>query len=412
VKPLDVDTNLGFRMSTVCTLVTPDAASESSSSGSGSSVEVQLQPSSSLSNPYNETSLHSIHSYKDCYTSTFLVLRRRDVKDKVYEQIIMCVLLEYDRPASVDGSCTLAHCLEKDVLTGGAICLQVLINFHLPCHFSTLYSCTLLMLAYSCLSNQIVFTNCFSQHAPNQLAQELPSTITSSSSTSDSVSGSSLARFSLLTFNWQSDLASSWQLQQMDSDSLDSTLNCFVHRLSVFFKTLTNKFPDLAVSCPAAYDLDDATEDIILPDPQEVNYFDTSAVWLGRNLGFKWQNHTHKVNVPFTKWEREKKTLDWFVPEKKSLLHHLVELVETRMCRPIGGFDISNRGSCLPFASDSLTSRSSGAHGHMDTSVSSQLGVHDGSNTRVGKSCSINFVIPGFMKCASSFLFEGTFRLD
>jgi hypothetical protein len=131
MKPLDVDTNLGFQMSTVCTLVGDGVASGVGSRGS--EVEVKLEPSSSLSNPYKETAFHNVEAYKDCYTSTFIVLRSRYVKDKVYKDIIMCVLLEYDRPASAEYSHTLMDCLEKDSMTGGAMCLQVL-HHHRPCH--------------------------------------------------------------------------------------------------------------------------------------------------------------------------------------------------------------------------------------------------------------------------------------
>ena len=120
LKPLGADINFGFKMCTVCS-----SLRHSARGGSASKEEVQLTPSSSLLNPYEASFNNVENSYKDCYTSSFIVLRKRYMTDKIYENILMCMLTKYDDQV-VDGSGSLLNCFEKDILTGGALCLQVL----------------------------------------------------------------------------------------------------------------------------------------------------------------------------------------------------------------------------------------------------------------------------------------------
>lgn len=220
---------------------------------------------------------------------------------------------------------------------------------------------------------------------------------------------------SLLTFKWKSEVASAWQLQPLYSP-VKSVLNCFVRNVFSFVKTMSSTYPDVISTCPTAYGLSEAGQDFALnfSNSSAADALHISAIWLGRNLGRKYsgnllESQASKANVPFTMWESEKSTLDWFVPAESTMLHMLVNSVESRMCRPIGNIPISNlhRGTCTPFYSSVLSSTMPSAT-QRDTVLSRRNLIEERS--RIGKACSINFVIPGFMKCASSFLFEGNLQ--
>lgn len=124
-KPLSSHLHFGFKMSTVCTLVT---ATEERGEAQTREEEVHLSPSSSLSSPFSDpagtTSSDERRSYKDCYTSSFMVLRKRFLLDLAYKNIILCALTRYDEEES-NSTDTLAACFARDQLTGGALCLEV-----------------------------------------------------------------------------------------------------------------------------------------------------------------------------------------------------------------------------------------------------------------------------------------------
>jgi hypothetical protein len=405
MKPLAADISFGFQMSTVCTLLHPD---DVGSAHHTAKKEVLLTPSVSLLNPYNDTISRTNESYEDCYTSSFIVLRKRYMSDKVYKDILMCILTQYDAGDASDTDNDLMKCFEKDKLTGGAMCLQVLRLCVLHCHvirphFNKCY------VHPTSLVSQVLLTDCFAKHASNQLKQEQqqeqePSTVPlrpPELSSDDKTSVTS----SLMTFHWQSERASHWQLQPLMST--ESVLNCFVRNVLAFFKAMSTTYPDLINMCTEAYNYD-PVQDVALSNIEHNNEFHISAIWLGRNLGevSGSPSEASRANVPFTKWESERSALDWLVPQRATVLHSLVNHVESRMCRPIAGHPMESSGgsSCSSFDTAVLSnqprprreggSNSSGVPGQRERS-------------RIGKSCSINFVIPGFMKCATSFLFEG-----
>lgn len=121
-KPIDADINFGFSMSTVCSVI-----------GDANRKEERLIPSTSLLYPYNDTTFRE-SVYRDCYTSSYIVLRKKSISDRVYEKILMCVLEKYDEE-SFTSSDTLSHCFEKDRLTGGALCLEVFKMKYLIFHY-------------------------------------------------------------------------------------------------------------------------------------------------------------------------------------------------------------------------------------------------------------------------------------
>lgn len=153
MKPVDAEISAGFKMATVCTLIDHDGKNSSTKR------EVHLSPSSSLLHPCNETMNNQVAGklYKDCYTSSFIVLRKRYMSDKVYERILMCMLTKYDEHAS-DGSGPLLDCFEKDVLTGGALCLQVWCDsFHQHHHNCIRNIETVIIYLYTRILNALIY---------------------------------------------------------------------------------------------------------------------------------------------------------------------------------------------------------------------------------------------------------------
>ena len=117
LRALDSDVNYGFSMSTVCSLV---------DSRNSMHNEVHVVPSNSLRNPYWNMSEEAKSSLEDCYTPSFIVLKKKFMSDTTVEQILMCILSKYDDSSIT--MFTLQDCFVIDEATGGALCLQVYIN--------------------------------------------------------------------------------------------------------------------------------------------------------------------------------------------------------------------------------------------------------------------------------------------
>lgn len=257
-------------------------------------------------------------------------------------------------------------------------------------------------------------TSCFQQHrTPNQLRADPSGPI--QAATGETKSSSSTASPNvLLTFNWKSEVASQWQLEPDLSSPNESKTNFILHDALVYSNTVRSKYPEHVGFCPTSQSRDTLN---VIDISHTDNNFHTSAVWLGRNMGqvvgakaqSVHQPRFRAVVVPFTPWESEKSTLDWFVPPAGCVLHTLVTLVESCLCRHIGGLQRDAGGAAKMCSSFDSTALNTPDHspGAVDVRLNGSVQQTD-VYSRIGKSCSINFVIPGFMKCATSFLFEGT----
>jgi hypothetical protein len=262
---------------------------------------------------------------------------------------------------------------------------------------------------------QIALTGCFREiGVPNQLDKNSALYFDSSINRFQNSGSSS----QLMTFNWQSDSASSWQLQSQIHKGL---LHCDVSSILSYYEKMSSLYPDLVSFCSEAQGYNETLHQHTTFVKMKTTSVDNrcwpaSAIWMGRNLGTRRVINTrnvsqvHHVVVPFTKWESEKNELDWLVPDTKTVIHGILTTLALRMCRPVaggivgGGFGV-RRDTCSHFDLNRLT-----ANPITDTSSSAHVPFVE--NFRTSLSCSIYFVIPGFMKCASSFLFEGITMFD
>ena len=223
-------------------------------------------------------------------------------------------------------------------------------------------------------------SECFSKFAHNQLSQ--------------AKEGGGVEH--LTPFDWKSNLASRWQLQSVHfAETHQSSISCDVHNYLDEFGKL---YPEQLPNCPFVHRNED--EYICQKGSSRPVQLRNTAIWLGRNMGqkvgFKSSNFSEMDVVPFSKFESEKASLDWYIPQASTVLHSLIQDIESHLCNPIGSERISDETTCHSYSPKVLTRQPS------LTSESLHF-----SNSRIGKSCSINFVIPGFMKCATSFVFEG-----
>lgn len=242
-------------------------------------------------------------------------------------------------------------------------------------------------------------TECFAKHAPNQL--------------SSNDAGSSIQMAVVETFDWRSENASHWQ--QLPLQSTDSASQHFVYQVSTYLNLMSAAHPDLVSSCADTSGWQDNTA---LTTSPNINSFHTSAIWLGRNVGVTGRSPSGRnaslapqANVvPFTKWESERAVLDWFVPSSRSVLHHLIETLGGHLCRDVKEPSVgagAGVGSCAHFSVSQLTRSPPPPPPEWGRSLPAEPAASSFELSRAGLSCSINFVVPGFMKCASSFLFEG-----
>jgi hypothetical protein len=254
--------------------------------------------------------------------------------------------------------------------------------------------------------------DCFKKHATNQLSpnQEYQHEQASAGPTFTTSNLRFQEASPLVTFEWQSASASQWQSQPHFLHESALGGNCFVDESMRYLRALSANYPDFYHMCSSSFSLI-ALGNSALHDPPDNNRFHVSAVWMGRNLGVTLlslqtrSSNVSYVSVPFTKWESKKRALDWLVPAPDTVLRSLLNVVEAQMCNPIGEHavtDTNTDGKCFLFDANLLT-----------TAVTPHLSGRPAplELSRRGKACSINFVIPGFMKCATSFLFEGTVML-